>query len=334
MLAVGSRVHFLTQPVEEADQLKAAIQSIQPSDEHSSYGELARALRTIAQSSRIPLEVHFVSDMQKSSLPPAFADLRLGGDTKLVFHSVADSKEPNWMVESVTAPAKIYDPKKVRVQAVIAGVGHRRPPARTRLAGAGWQSARKQVRGHSRQRPRLGRIRVARFAARLPQRRNSHRARRFAARRRPFRFRRRTHRSAPGAVSASGRTGARRVVLSLRARIGLRSRLRLWNRWLWSRPRNQSLSKYAFVVLSDVGAHAARPGKQPARLRHRRRLAVGRAGPRLGRAQRVPVSNEAIQGSSYAGRERLALSNRRLRRCRASRACAAPTSWMASSSIR
>ena len=60
----------------------------------------------------MPLEVHFVSDMQKSSLPPAFADLRLGQDTNLVFHSVADSKEPNWLVESVTAPAKILRPEE------------------------------------------------------------------------------------------------------------------------------------------------------------------------------------------------------------------------------
>src|SRR5271155_5774399 len=65
VLAVGSRVHFLTQPVEDADQLKTAIRNIQPSDEQSSFGELARALRTISQTSRIPLEVDFASDMQK-----------------------------------------------------------------------------------------------------------------------------------------------------------------------------------------------------------------------------------------------------------------------------
>src|SRR5690348_15560683 len=66
VLTVGSRVHFMTQPVPDADQLKAAIQSIQPSDERSSFGELARALRTIEQSVHVPLEVHLVSDMQKS----------------------------------------------------------------------------------------------------------------------------------------------------------------------------------------------------------------------------------------------------------------------------
>src|SRR5690348_14357818 len=37
VLAVGSRVHFMTQQVDDPDQLKAAIQSIQPSDERSSY---------------------------------------------------------------------------------------------------------------------------------------------------------------------------------------------------------------------------------------------------------------------------------------------------------
>ena len=107
--------------------------------------------------SRIPLEVHFASDMQKSSLPPAFADLRLGSDTNLVFHSVADSKEPNWMVESVTAPAKIYDPKKVRVQAVIAGTGASEPAKRTvslALDGKVLESKSVDV---PRQRPRIRR---------------------------------------------------------------------------------------------------------------------------------------------------------------------------------
>src|SRR5260370_21626530 len=123
VLAVGSHIQFLTEPVEDAAQLRDAIEATQPSDSRSSYGEFARALRTMSQLSHMPLEVHFASDMQKSSMPPAFADLRLGGETDLILHSVADTKEPNWMVESVTAPGKIYNPKKVHVQAAIAGVG-------------------------------------------------------------------------------------------------------------------------------------------------------------------------------------------------------------------
>src|SRR5258708_12530942 len=76
----------------------------------------------MSQASRLPLEIHFASDLQKSSLPPAFADLRLPSGSTLVFHAIGGDREPNFLVESVTAPARIYDPKKVRVQAVVTGI--------------------------------------------------------------------------------------------------------------------------------------------------------------------------------------------------------------------
>src|SRR5437016_968194 len=123
----SSQVRYLTQATDDPAALKAAIQSVQAGDERSSFGEFARALRTLAADAKGPLEVHFFSDMQKSSMPPAFADLALGSGTNLILHTVADSKEPNWLVESVTAPGRIYDPKKVRVQAVIAGMGTETP---------------------------------------------------------------------------------------------------------------------------------------------------------------------------------------------------------------
>src|SRR5258708_20589997 len=45
--------------------------------------ELARFVRAVSESTHRPLEVHFFSDAQKSSMPPAFADLRLANDTNL-----------------------------------------------------------------------------------------------------------------------------------------------------------------------------------------------------------------------------------------------------------
>jgi von Willebrand factor type A domain len=298
VLAVGSRVHFLTQPVEEADQLKAAIQSIQPSDEQSSYGEFARALRTIAQSSRIPLEVHFVSDMQKSSLPPAFADLRLGSDTNLVFHSVADPKEPNWMVESVTAPAKIYDPKKVRVQAVVAGIG---TPAAKRtvslvLDGKVLDSKPVDVAAN-------GRASVE-----------------FLSLDSPHGFHKGEIRIEPGDalheddrfVFAIERTDPHPVLFLHPAGQDLdelyyRSALEsvpeagfVLEPLAIEQAGNQSLSKYAFVVLYDVGS-------MPPGLENSLRTYVAGGGSLLialgvhsAALTRVPVSNETIQGSSYA----------------------------------
>ncbi|MFN3323225.1 MAG: BatA domain-containing protein [Bryobacteraceae bacterium] len=122
VLAFAAQVRLLTEVTSEAGELRAAIDSIQPSDSRSSYGELARVLRSIAQSSKTPLEVHLFSDMQRTSMPSGFSDLRLAGDTRLVLHTIGEAK-PNWLVETVSAPRRIADPKKVRIAATIAGYG-------------------------------------------------------------------------------------------------------------------------------------------------------------------------------------------------------------------
>src|SRR5437763_4655282 len=107
VLSIGSQVRYLTQQTDDPAALKAAIQSVQPGDDRSSFGEFARALRTLTADAKGPLEVNFYSDLQKSSMPPAFADLALGANTTLILHSITDTKEPNWVVESVTAPGRI-----------------------------------------------------------------------------------------------------------------------------------------------------------------------------------------------------------------------------------
>ncbi len=299
VLAVGSRVHFMTQPVEDPDQLKAAIQSIQPSDERSSYGELSRALRTIAQSARMPLEVHLVSDMQKSSLPPAFADLRLGLDTNLVFHSVADSKEPNWLVESVTAPAKIFDPKKVRVEAVIANTGASEKAERTvSLALDGKVLESKQVEV-----PPNGRV-SAEFLSlesphgfhkaeiRIEPQDSLHQDDRF-----PFAI----ERADPHPVLFLHPAGDERDLLYYRAALeSVPEAGFVIEPLAVEQAANQAFSKYAFVVLSNVGS-------MPAGLENSLRAYVMAGGsllvvlgPSSAALAHVPVSNEAIQGSSYA----------------------------------
>ena len=298
VLAVGSRVHFLTQPVEEADQLKAAIQGIQPSDEQSSYGEFARALRTISQSSRMPLEVHFASDMQKSSLPPAFADLRLSSDTKLVFHSVADSKEPNWMVESVTAPAKIYDPKKVRVQAVIAGSA---TPATKRTVSLALDG--KVLESKSVDVAANGRASVEFLSLDSPHgfHKGEIRIEPGDSLREDDRFDFAIERTDPHPVLFLHPAGQDRDELYYRSALESVSEAGFNLEPLAvEQAANQSLSKYAFVVLSDVGS-------MPPGLENSLRAYVAGGGSLLialgthaATLTHVPVSNETIQGSSYA----------------------------------
>src|SRR5438552_7605145 len=47
VLALDSQVHFLTQQIDDPAQLRAAVQSVQPTDTRSSYAELSRALRSV-----------------------------------------------------------------------------------------------------------------------------------------------------------------------------------------------------------------------------------------------------------------------------------------------
>jgi hypothetical protein len=118
VIALSGQVQALTQIVSDPGELCAAVQSIQQGDSRASFGELARYVRTLSESTHVPLEVHLASDLQKSALPPGFADLRLDASTTLVFHQIG-KPATNIAVENVVAPARIFDPKKVRVQATI-----------------------------------------------------------------------------------------------------------------------------------------------------------------------------------------------------------------------
>jgi hypothetical protein len=121
VVAFANEAHLLMQPSSDPAALRGAIESIQATDSRSSYAELARALRVLAGSSREPLDVHLFSDLQKSSLPPAFADLKLPSGARLTLHPAAGSVPPNWTVEGVVAPRQVYGRDPVRVLATVAG---------------------------------------------------------------------------------------------------------------------------------------------------------------------------------------------------------------------
>lgn len=129
VMTLGSQLHLLTQPVLDPSALRSAVQSIKPGDSRGSFGELARAARSLAESVHTPIELHLFSDMQKSDMPASFTDLALPANVSLVLHPVVKSVVPNWAVESVNAPGQVWDPKKTRVEAVIAGYN---TPAATR----------------------------------------------------------------------------------------------------------------------------------------------------------------------------------------------------------
>ena len=131
--AFGSQLRLMTKSIEDQAELRAAVQAIQPGDGHGNFGELARAVRAIADSVHTPIEFHLFSDMQRGELAATFSDMALPGNVRLVTHRVVSKAQPNWTVESVDAPGQVWgkDAKPVHVQAVIAGYG---TPATQRTA--------------------------------------------------------------------------------------------------------------------------------------------------------------------------------------------------------
>jgi hypothetical protein len=123
VMALGSQVQVLTQPTQDPGTLRAAVENVKSGDSRANFGELARALRSLSETIRTPIELHLFSDMQKSAMPANFAELALPSNTSLILHPVAKNAVPNWTVESVTAPAQLWDPKKAHVQVVVAGFG-------------------------------------------------------------------------------------------------------------------------------------------------------------------------------------------------------------------
>jgi hypothetical protein len=127
IMTLGGELEILTQAITDSAQLRSTLEGIQPSDGRASFSDLARAVRSVAETVHGPIDVDLFSDMQHSAMPANFADVVLPGNARLVLHPVAEGAAvPNWTVESVEAPAQLADPRdprRSRVRAVVAGFG-------------------------------------------------------------------------------------------------------------------------------------------------------------------------------------------------------------------
>ncbi len=300
VIALGSQVQTLTQPTGDLAEARAAINSIQPTDSRSSYGELARYARTLAESTKTPIELHLVSDLQKTAMPPGFADLRLDQSTTLVTHQVAEAA-PNYTVENVVAPRRVYDPKRVRLQAVIAGFN---APAAKRtvtllLNGKSLQAKTVDV-------PENGRAQVEFLGLDAPYGFSRGEVRIDSSDALPAddRF-----------IFAVERTDPRKVLFvddgrKPLAQLYFRAALDASPDAAFTMETNhpeqaasQTLSHFAMVVLSDLGSMPS--GFEDSLKKY---VAAGGSvlialGPSSAALPRVPVLDESIQASSYAGRE-------------------------------
>ncbi|MFN0107098.1 MAG: BatA domain-containing protein [Bryobacteraceae bacterium] len=122
VVAFGAGAREIGQKSEDAGTFRNNVNAVVAGDERTSYAELARVLRGLGEAHKMPLDVHVYTDRQKSGMPARFPDLQLPADAKLEIHDVAPSELPNFTVEAVTPPGRVFDTAKARVRATVAGL--------------------------------------------------------------------------------------------------------------------------------------------------------------------------------------------------------------------
>ena len=219
----------MSEVTDDHNSLNAAMDAIEPGDTRTSYAELSRSLRSIAQSletaaGRGTLLRH-AADRLAGQLQRSAPERRRCNSSR----TRIDAKEtPNFTVENVVAPRRVYDAKKTRVLATVAGFGNKKVDAqRHRWCSTGASIETKQVEV-----PENGRATVEFLSLDVPYGRNKGEVRidtgRHAAGRRQLLFLGGAQRPAPRAVRA-GTAGSRGLLLlqgGARGRrpIGLRDR--------------------------------------------------------------------------------------------------------------
>ena len=301
VLAFGSRVQVMSEVTDDHNSLNAGVDAIEPGDARTSYGELSRSLRATAQSLKLPLAVELYSDMQQTGWPANFNDLRLSAGVQLNPHPIDAKETPNFTVENVVAPRRVYDGKKTRVLATVAGFDNKKSTRTVSLFLNGRVIETKQVEV-----PENGRATVEFLTLEVPYGRNKGEVKIDLADTFQadddfyFSVERADPRHALFVQDAPGSRG----LLYFKAALDSAGQSAFEiDPATVDQVANVSPAKYAFVVLSDVGSippafesslrdYVRAGGSVLIALGH---LSVGRA--------KVPVTGDAIQEARYAGRE-------------------------------
>jgi hypothetical protein len=301
VLSFGSRVSVMSEVTDDHLALNAGIDAITGSDSRTSFAELSRSLRSIANSIHLPLHVYLYSDMQKSGLPTNFNDLRLNADVRLEPHPIEQKDVPNFTVENVVAPRRVYDAKKTRVLVTVAGYNSPKAEKNVSLVLNG-----RVVETKPAQIPESGRASVEFNSLEVPYGRNKGEVRVESGDTLTaddvFYFT--VEHADPRHALFVHETGSTAGLFYFKTALEASGQDAFTiDAAATEQTANLNPSKYAFVVLSDVGAL---PGGFENELRNYVR-GGGSVLVALGHnsmvRSKVPVSDDHITNTSYAGRE-------------------------------
>ncbi len=300
VMAFGARMQAMSELTDDHASIGAAVDAIEPSDARTSFAELTRAARSIARSLRLPVSIQLFSDMQRSGMPSNFSDLRLNEDVRLEPHPV-DKQVPNFTVENVVAPRRVYDGKKQRVLATIAGFGTKKADRTVSLVLNGRVVETKVATV-----PENGRATAEFLSLDVPHGQNRGEVRIDPADALPQddRFYFTVERVEPRhALFVHEADNSRGLLYFTSALESSGHSAFIIDSASPEQVANVSPARYAFVVLSDVGAP---PGAFENELRSYAQaggsvlIALGRNSAAI---PRVPVAGDRIEEARYSGRE-------------------------------
>ena len=301
VLAFGSRVQAMSEVTDDRSALVAAIASIEASDTRTSFAELSRSLRSIANSLRLPLTVQLYSDMQQSGMPSNFNDLRLNAQVKLEPHSLAPKPAANFTVENVVAPRRVYDAKKTRVLVTVAGYNSQKATRKVTLKLNG-----REVESKSVEVPENGRASVEFLSMDVPYGRNKGEVTIDAADSLPaddvFHFS--VERADPRHALFIQEAGNAQALLYFKAALEASGQSAFaLDPATADQVANVSPAQYAFVVISDVASVPPAFENQLKAYVHDGGSLLVALGHLSAGSAKVPVAGLPIAGISYSGRE-------------------------------
>ncbi len=301
VIAFGSRVQVLSEITDDHSTLNAGVDAVEPSDARTSYGELARSLRSIAQAAKLPLEVQLYSDMQKSGMPANFNDLRLNSQVALKTHPIDAKPVANFAIENVVAPRRVYDAKKSRVLVTVAGYNNQKSTRHVSLILNGRVIDTKTVDV-----PEGGRGSVEFLSLDAPYGLNKGEVRLDAGDALPnddvFYFS--VERTEPRHALFVHEAGNTRGLLYFQAALDASGQSAFAiDPATVEQTTNIAPSKYAFVVLSDISELPPAFENQLRQYVHGGGSVLVALGHQAIRGTKVPVSDTRVEEARYAGRE-------------------------------
>ena len=301
VLAFGSRVQVMSEVTDDRNALKAAVDSIQPGDARTSYAELSRSVRSISTSLKLPLAVEMYSDLQQTGWPSNFNDLRLSADVRLNPHGIDAKEQPNFAVENVVVPRRVFDGKKNRVLVTVVGYATKKATRTVSLVLNGRVVESKQAEV-----PEGGRAGVEFLSLEVPYGRNKGEVRIDSADTLPaddtFYFS--VERADPKKALFVQESPGSRGLLYFKAALDAAGQSAFEiDPATADQSANLNPSRYSFVVLNDL---ATLPGTFESTLREYVRSGGSvliTLGVKSAQRTKVPVTGETIAGGKYSGRE-------------------------------